>query len=589
MPNLNVPFAGQTLVIPGAYYTDNVTAALVPAPQTTPPLIFIGFGYGQKPFTPQTYFTPTDLLNAIRGGPASGFVNFMTNPSPQLNGAQQITFINVGENTQSSLTLQDSVPSGVISLQSVNYGLPSNLLQIQVANGSIAGKLITLFDGFSNSVVAGDNLGVPMQLVYTGNASGVTYSVIVSGGVATQLIATSPVSGQSATINLGPGQNATIGSVAAALNGTGFYNAVVIGNGNLPSGNLDAASGVSIVSGTGLQPVYATLGDIAYWVNTQAATLATAIVTPGTVSSSGVAPVNIPLTPFSGATSVPPTLSDYASGFNVALTVPGWAVFADSAASGVIALGVQHAKTASGVTVARWRRFFSGSTLGQTVAQAVAQAQIMDAFQASYAFPGIYAIDPNTGVNTLYSGLYVAAMLAGMVSGNNVATPLTNKALNATGVETQLTTSQINQLQQAGVIPIWLSTQTGIPTVVSDFTTWQIDPNPENVFNQQVACRQFLAYSLVNAAVPYVGTVANPLIESSILNAIKTTLNSLLVNSSNQNGILVSWDPNSLKLTFNGAQQLAAVVVNVIFVGQNRFITETVSVLPLTLSVSLAA
>ena len=588
MPNLNVPFNGQTLIIPGAYYADNVSAALVPAPLTTPPLVFIGFGYGQQPFTAETYVTPTDLLGAIRGGPCSGFVNFLTNPSTQLNGAQQITFINVGENTQSHLTL-NSGTSGVIVLTSADYGLPSNLLQAQVAAGTLAGKQVTLFDGYSNITAVGDNLGVPFQLTYTGTASGVTYTVTASGANnAVSFATSSPNTGESVTIPLGPGNYSTIAQVAEYLNGTGFYTATVLSNGNLPSSNLDAIAGAGLASGVAVN-ITATLGDIVYWANNNGLGLATAAIVSGITSSPTVSPTNIGLTPFSGATSIPPTLSDYASGFNVALTIPGWTVFADSNASGVVALGTQHAITASSTVNGHWRRFFSGSSIGDSVATTVARAQSMDSYVASYAYPGIYRNDPNTGVNTLYSGLYVAAALAGMATGNAVATPLTNKALVGTGVETKLTTSQINQLQQAGVIPVFLSPITGVPTVVSDFTTWQLDPNPENVFNQQVACRQFLAYSLVNATQPYVGTQADPLKEAKILNAVKTTLNSLLFNSSNSNGILISWDPNSLILNYNGAQQLAAIVVSVVFVGQNRFITETVNVLPLTLTISAAA
>ena len=588
MPNLNVPFAGQTLILPGAYYNDNVAAALVPAPLTTPPLIFIGFGYGTTPFVPNTYVTPTDLLNAIRGGPCSGFVPFLTNPSTQVNGAQQITFIEVGRNTQSALTL-NSGTSGVINLKSTNYGLPSNLLQAQVQTGSLAGKLVTLYDGFSGASFSADNLGVPFQLSYLGAASGVTYSVITSGSVgATSLVIQSSVSGESVTVPLGPGSFSTVGQVAAFLNGTGHYTAIMLSNGNLPSSNLDAiVSGALAASGAAVN-VTATLGDIIYWVNTQASSLASA--TSGAFASSPlVAPTNIGLTPFTGATSVPPTLSDYASGFNLALTIPGWVVFADSNSSGVISLGVQHAVTASNAVNGHWRRFVSGSNIGDSVATTIAQAQGMNAFQATYVYPGIYRNDSTTGVNTLYSGLYSAAAVAGMMTGNPIAMPLTNKALRGTGVEVKLSASSINQLQTAGVLPIFVSPITNVPTVVSDFTTWQIDPNPENVFNQQVACRQFLAYSLVNAVQPYVGSQADPLVSAKILNAVKATLNSLMFNTSNTNGILVSWNPNSLTLVYNGAQQLSAVTVNVVFVGQNRFITETVNVLPLNLSVALAS
>ena len=143
MPNLNVNFAGQTLIRPGSYYADNVSLAYQAAPPTTPPLIFIGYGYGQKPQTAITYANGATLVAAMRGGPCATFVPFMMTPSPELFGAQLVTWINVGENTQSSLTLNNAAGSGVAVLTSANYGLPSNLLQAQVVAGALAGKRVT--------------------------------------------------------------------------------------------------------------------------------------------------------------------------------------------------------------------------------------------------------------------------------------------------------------------------------------------------------------------------------------------------------------------------------------------------------------
>jgi hypothetical protein len=597
MPNLDIPFGGSTLVIPGAYYADNVQAAAPSAPAVTPPLIYIGFGYGQKPFTPVTYTggnVAQDLLSAIRGGPASGFVPFLTSPSPQLNGAQQVTFINVGGNTQSTLTLDSIGASGIpqIVLTSTNYGLPSNLLQAEVSAGSLAGNTLTIYDGYANVTAVGTNLGVPFQLAYTGSASGVTYSVVYSGGVASTFQVHSPNVGESFTIPLGPGSFATITQLVEYLNGTGFYSATAISStgGNLPTTQLDAASGVGLPAAPApytFENVTSTLNDPIYWINQLSGGLATAALASGAVAASGLA--NIPLTPFTGATSVPPTLSSYASGFNVALGIPGWTVFADSGASGVYALGVQHALTASQPGNGKWRRFFSGSQLGDSVATAISRAQSGNSITTCYLYPGIYRTDTNTGLNTLYDGLHAAAAACGMATGNPPATPLTNKALTGNGTEVNLTVSQIDQLQQAGVMPLWVSPQTGVPTIVSDFTTWQSDANPENVFTQQVACRWFLAYSMVNSLSPYVGTIAAVLTETMILNAVKATLNALVYSTGNANGVISSWDPTSLKLVYTGAKQLAAITVDVTLVGQNRFITEYVNIQPLNLTITSAA
>ena len=475
---------------------------------------------------------------------------------------------------------------------STNYGLPSNLLQVQVQSASVSGRKITLYDGYSGYSYTQDNLGAPFELAYTGTATGtqVSYTVTVVSGAATTFAATSPNTGESFSVGIGSGGYSTVSQLVQYINGTSYFVANTLSNGSLPCYSLDAASAVVLpaVSASGVptyEAVSAALADPVWWFNNIAGALSTWGIVSGVTSSAAKLPSVIPFTAFSGATSVAPTLSDYASGFNVALTVPGWVVFCDSNVSGVIALGATHVATASNTLNGRPRRFFSGSSVGDTIAIALLRAQQCNAITSTYAYPGIYRNNA-AGINTLYGGLYAAAAAAGIACGNAVALPLTSKVLTGNGVEVNLTTAQIDQLQQGGVMPIATSLLTNQPSIVSDFTTWLSDANPENVFNQQVACRFWLAYSMNNAMLPYVGSIADPLSESKILNAAKACLNSLLYNSGNANGVLVNWDTSTLQLVYTGINQLAAVSVSVVFVGQNRFITEYITVLPLNLVIN---
>lgn len=592
MPDVNVNFLGQTLVLPGAYYADNVQSALVPTQALTPPLIFIGDFYGLEPKTPTTFVLAQDAKNAIRGAPAGKFLDFMTKPAPGLNGAQYITLINASENTQSTATISSSTGTALVTLTSANYGAASNLLQYEVAAGTTAGYNITIYDGYSNTSVSGDNLGVPLQVAYTGSGTGANITVSGTAAGATSLVVSGGAAGESFTIPLGGGGYSTIGAVAAYLNGTGFYAANVLSNANLPATNLDLVSSAALASPVSGTYTYvnldATVGDILYWLNQYASTYVSGTIVNGTPLTTSQTLAEVGLTHFTGGSNVPPTNTDYANTFNVALNTPGWVVFADSNGPAVQALGAQHAQTASSAAYGAWRRFVTGSNPGDSVATTAQNARQLNAFEACYAYPGIYRTDTTTGANTLYGGLYWAAAAAGIMAGNIIAEPLTNKQLTGNGVEkagangSYLSTSDINTLQQAGVMVLNYPSS-NVPTIVSDLTTWQGDNNPENVFTQQVACRWGLAYSLVAAVQPYIGTIASPYGITRVKNAVVKQLNNLIYANGN-NGVLVSWDPKTLKLNYSGATQTLTITVNVVLVGQIRFILEQTFVQPLNLT-----
>ena len=589
MPNLNTQFQGQTLSRPGAYYGDDVSGSNTSNPGLVPPLVLIGYGFGCAPKTPITFASTGDLQQAVRGGPIADFIPFVGTPAPDggLNGANQITFINAGANTQATYTLMSTAatPAALIVLTTKDYGSPSNLMQVAIgagSNGLTNTRSVTLYDAYSNVTRQGDNLGVPFTLTFLGTTSGVTYTVAKTGGLATALTITSSNAAESVTIPLGDGLYDTVESVVAYLNGTASYSATIQNDGSLPSKYLDAAAAAPLGVNT---PVNVTsyVPDLFHWFDQYASDLVTPALANGLVTSATTIPAMTVLTHFSGGTCVPPILADYAAAFNVALAVPGFAVFADSNSAGVRALGTQHVIQASSVTGRRPRRFFTGSSVGDTVVTAAAAAQSMSAEAGVFAYPGIYRTDTKTGRNRLYGGLYVAAAAAAMACGNVVATPLTNKALQSNGVELVLTPSQIDTLQRSGVMPIARSDDNATTLIVSDITTWQADGNVERVFSQQVACRQWLNYLLTAAAQPFTGEVAYQGGLGIMRNAVIKCLNAAIY-APGTNGVLAAWDTGSLALTYTGAPQTTAIKVNVQFVGQNRFITITVPVTALNLT-----
>ena len=566
MPNNTVSFANQTLVVPGVY-VQTVPGIQLGSQTPAPPLLVIASSNGGLYNTPYSFTSLSDFQQFVRGGNVSKYIPFMANPGPGLAGASNIVFLNASQNTASTLTF-----GGVLTLTSTNVGTPSNLLQASLAldsNYPSDAMTMVISDNYAQTQIVGTGLGVPMTLAYTGTAtSGVSFTVnSLAGG---NFVLASPNSGESFTF---PFSGYTdVSELIEAINGTGFYVAQIYSSteGELPTTDLTVVSNVALSSTP--TPVTAGISDALYWVNNFAQSYCTAASTGSTWPLSAA-----PLTNFTGATTVAPTSTNYQACLQTALNnVNAFVMWMDT---NVLANQVQaaiNAKQASLPVPGKFRRYVTGSTLGMTSSAAIQAAQTLNSKETVFCYPGIMAVNTSTGLTNTYDGNYVAAMVASAMCGNPIPTPLTNKQLQAQGVEQVLSQSTIASLMDAGVMVI--QTVNAIPTILRDLDTWQADNNVVNTSTQQVACRQWASYSLINAISPYVGTIAAPQTLAQIKKNISATLNSLIWGASNPNGVLASWDANSLVIQYVGQTFTLSVTVNVALVGQIDFVPITVNV-----------
>lgn len=595
--NIGVSIGGAFVSLPGAYYTDSLSPVSPVNQLVTGPLVFVAYGYGGAPvgspdFQPVNYTNGNELIAAMRGSPSADLVNFMINPSTELNGVQLITYIPIGTNTQSTANMQGNSdsPQTVINLTSVDYGVPSNLLSYSVSSASVSGVAVTITDNYAGVSYTQDNLGYPFELAYTGTASGVTYKVTGSNNVATGINITSPNPGESVSITFNNTTLNTVQQLIGFLDGTGFYSANILSQGQLPVTSLDVASDVSLPQPTGDPLVYqyvnvsAILGDVVYFINNTPTALAKAVIAESITSSPAVELIPVAQIFFSGAQNTAPTTEDYADGFNAALNVPAWIVFADSNNAAVQALGAQHAYDASQVTEGKWRRFITGSSLGDSITTTIANARGLNEYQTTYVYPGIQRTNISTGLNQFYDGLHVAAGVAGMMTGNPISTPLTNKTMIGNGVEVTLTNDNLITLETNGVMVLNYPQQINLPTILLDVTTWLNDSNPGNVYNQQVSERFGLAYALVNGLQSYVGTVASTTTLAAATNATIGILNGCIYNGVGGLGFLNSWNSSTLVLTYTSNNQSLNVAVSVQLVGQIAFIPINVVINPLNIA-----
>ncbi len=612
MPDNNYTYQGQVLVIPDVYVADNVRATAPVTGNTQLPLAFIAYGFGGVPASLVVGPTPTvtgvpgytvatdsaSLRRALRGAPAKGFAQFIFNPTSEaaLNGAQTVYYINASGNTQSTATVVGggATPTNIFTLTSVDYGTPSNSLQYKVEPGTVAGVKMTILDGNTvsgngGSSAIGDNLGVPLTLFYTGAAASPTYTITQTGtgvsAVATAFTFTSSVAGESFTLDLTASNLQTVSQLAAYLNGRGYLQATVVGDGSLATSALDAASIIAVSkAATTNTPtnITATLGAIAWFVKKYASAFCTAVQL--VASTPAVAPSTTNgFVLFSGATSVPPTNQNYADALTLALSLNVGTVFVDNNSSSIQALLAAHLNTANQVVYGKFRMGATGSALAETDTTAIYNARAINSNYCVYAYPGVQRIDVDTGVNTTYSGLYSAAAVAGMMSGSVPEEPLMMKHINGTGMEKNIVAvSQIDALQKGGVMVLRSDPYTNTPQIVSDLTTWQNDNNPSNVYVQAMRCRQTLWRSFQIGLKPFVGTIASPQTLGLVRSTVITILNGLL--NQGRGGILASWDVDSLKISYDSTVGVANITVSVSFVGVFKFILPYVYVLPLKLN-----
>jgi hypothetical protein len=114
------------------------------------------------------------------------------------------------------------------------------------------------------------------------------------------------------------------------------------------------------------------------------------------------------------------------------------------------ALVKTHVTAASGVTQRKERRAFVGSKAGDTVATSVTNATALLEARVCYIHGGVKRYI-NGAVVTL-PGYLTAALVAGLWAGSDPAEPITYDKINAIGLDTELSSADIDTLLQAGVI-----------------------------------------------------------------------------------------------------------------------------------------
>lgn len=181
-------FGGRRINIPGAYSEIDASALAGLSPGAVGIVALIGTAEGGRPLSVDSedsdHVRSETVLQRYRSGDLRTTGQFAFAPSNDEaipGGAQRLVCVKVNPATQSTVTLPDDNALDAVDLTSVDFGLFTAQINIDVAAGTNQGKLITIV--FEDTVETFDDVGgdAVMDAEYTPGADGWDFaSMLVS-------------------------------------------------------------------------------------------------------------------------------------------------------------------------------------------------------------------------------------------------------------------------------------------------------------------------------------------------------------------------------------------------------------------------
>lgn len=472
----------------------------------------IGQSEGGKPNTALRFGSPSQAVAVLRSGELLEAVKKAFDPSSQTGGPSEVVAIRVNPATQAALTLKDGTAADVITLQSTDYGLYTNQIKVKIEDASTAGKKLTT--QFGNDYYSADNVTRnAFQVQYTGGAATGVMSITNSA-----ITLQAPTGTTVATIALATYD--TVQEVVDRINAVaGFVASVQDGNGQTAALNgLDTVTAQDVK--TAAYTAKADLQAIIDWLNGTGE----GFITATRVASAGTLPANIAFTYLSGGADGSVTNTEWSNAYTTLQQEDvQWVVPISSDAS-IHAMNDTHCAFMS--TVGKMeRRGIVGTASGTTDAEAITAAKALNSDRSSLVHIGYYDFNA-AGALTLYPPYMTAALLAGMFSGVNPGTPLTNKSIKVRGLERNLRNpTDTDQLIKGGVLCVE-NTPKGYK-VVQSITTWLTNDNYNRVEVSTGVAVDFVARNVRESLDDLRGQKGTPIMLSRAVSIAESRLREL--------------------------------------------------------------
>lgn len=588
-------FYGQNYIRPQVVSIVDDTRLAGPNDINTINIAVLGVATGGAPMTALTFTSAREARRVLRSGELLDAIERAYAPGPNQAGAYRVTAIRVNAATRATATLQTATQTNAIVLTSVDYGLHTNQISVAVAAGTTAGTKITVQKAASSIapaiLVVGDNIyrsGIKVRYGadFDGNAiAGATGSAatltVAYTGTPTALLTTSVTGATGDNLSIDLLTYTSLQQVVDQINATGKYTAAVVGpDPNAAATTIDAVStascyGTNLTTTANLQAQIDFFNSLSDVVSAAAATNAhtPADVVAQTFLAGG------------GEGTVPPSNGSWQSAFDILQTEDVQLVVPVSGDAAIHAMAAAHCASMSNAQNKAERVAILGGVLGESVTQVKTRATTLNSDRAQIVWPGGTDLDPlGTGTTKNIAPYLLAAQKAGITAGLPSGRAATYQNIGITGLETKLTTSQVEDLLIAGVCPFEAKPRGGF-RVVQDITTWQADTRFSRRELSTRLALDIVSRTLRAALEPFIGSVNGPYLQAEVASDIAATLEVLT-----KRGVLVGGPGNpaytNLTITVRGDIVEVAVQVSIAVPANYFFLTIFPTVFNSALAVS---
>lgn len=472
-------------------------------------LAVVGRSAGGEPKKALRFGSPQQAIDTLGSGEMLDAILAAFNPSSETGGPTTVIGVRVQPATQATGTIKDGSAATVINLTSTGYGVRENLVAYKVEAGSTTGLRVTTQR--STNYYTKDNIA---RKAFTVSYAGVeaTATVTVSNS---SVVLAAPAGTTVATILFS--DYATVQDVVDRINLVANFSAVVEGD----SYTSPTAAGLDFVTAQSVKAtpytVTADLQAVVDWLNSAQEGYVTATRADGVGTKPAVAALQF----LSGASDGTTLTADWADAFEALQTEDVQWVTPVSSDASIHAMADAHCDYMSNVA-GKERRCIVGTAIGTTDAQAITAAKNLNSDRTSLIHIGHYNYD-SAGKLKLYAPYISAALVAGMFSGVNPGTPLTNKASKVRGLERDLRNpTDTDELILGGVLCLE-NTDQGYK-VVKSISTWLINTNYNRVEQSCGVAVDFVARNVREALDVLRGAKANPLVLSRAVSITQSTL-----------------------------------------------------------------